>query len=84
MVCSRRCGGGLLFTGDHIDSNRNQICCVNIEECMVFGSIVGSDYYIQHMPTRQYYDYQRNVVIRTKYDVLTYVGVHGFGDHRGF
>ena len=35
------------------DSNENQIWCVNIWEYMVFGSIVGSDYYYDtSMPPR--------------------------------
>ena len=36
--------------GEH--SNQNQIWCINIGECMVFASIVGSDYYLYHRPPR--------------------------------
>ena len=36
------------FYGGTYRRNRNLICCVNIEEYMVSGSIVGSDYYIYY------------------------------------
>ena len=60
-----------IITGEGIDSNQNQILCVNIGESMVFGSIAGSDY-LYHVPTRDTTVLLRDhIVIRTKYPLQT-------------
>ena len=82
MIAIRQCTVAVSFgvdrpqttaiTGEH--SIQNQIWCVNIREYMVFGSIVGSDYY--GMAPRNKITKFRN---KYWYMMLSRIGVHRRG-----
>ena len=56
ILCSRLVAAMYCYYGGACSRSQNQIWCVNVGEYLTFGSVVGLDYYLHHMPTRNSWD----------------------------